>query len=476
MLLSELEERGRHFKLALRAGIPLLLLIFLVLYTIFFQDEDLSITLTNKFLIAGIVFITIYFIYFLIELSVQETLIDQTTQGFNQKAFINKLEHYKPKSLLLLVINNLSTLNEHYSIEQIDLLLYTMVHKLNLVFKQQGLDNVLIGRLYGAKFVVALNENNDQIQSILEKYIEENSIINNIEVDYKFSIATHTGKDFEKIILQLQDIISAQKKDPSEQKNENFIQKNAKEISQVESNIIAAINEEKLLLTFRPLLNTKTDIVDIYEISAKLTSDKIGDILPRVYLPVINRLGLGRDYDFILFKHIVDLLPLVDDSLSFTFNLSPFSLRDKTFQDKFFNYLKEKDIDSSRLIIELYERKAHHNLSGYLKTLNTFRAKGIRIAIDNFGSSNASMEYMKHFNFDLVQFDRDYVTKLDDANTHAMLGSMVNMSKDLNIITVAKWVDNESQKTKLKALGINYLQGFGIAKPISENTLIEKYN
>jgi len=475
MLLSELEERERRFKLALRAGIPLLVLIFLVLYAVFFQDETLSLTLTNKFLIAGIVFITIYFIYFLIELSVQETLIDQTTQGFNQKAFIHKLEHYKPKSLVLLIIDNLSTLNEHYSIEQIDLLLYTMVHKLNLIFKQQGLENVFIGRLYGAEFVIALNDNNEQIQSIMEKFIEENRTINDIEVDYKFAIITHTGEDFEKIILQLKDIITAQKKDISEEKKVNFIQ-NAQEISQIESKIITAIKEEKLLLSFRPLLNTKSDQVDIYEISAKLTSDTLGDILPRVYLPIINRLGLGRDYDFILFKHVVDLLPLIDETIAFTFNLSPFSLRDKTFQDKFFAYLKEKHIDPSRLIIELYERKTHHNLSGYLKILNSFRANGIRIAIDNFGSSNASMEYMKHFKFDLVQFDRDYVTKLNDANTYAMLSSLIQMSKELHIITVAKWVDKPSQKTKLKALGIDYLQGFGIAKPISEQTLIDRYN
>ena len=57
-----------------------------------------------------------------------------------------------------------------------------------------------------------------------------------------------------------------------------------------------------------------------------------------------------------------------------------------------------------------------------------------------------------------------------------MFSSMVKMSKDLNIITVAKWVDNESQKNKLKELGIDYLQGFGISKPITETILIEKYN
>jgi len=86
------------------------------------------------------------------------------------------------------------------------------------------------------------------------------------------------------------------------------------------------------------------------------------------------------------------------------------------------------------------------------------------------------MEYMKHFKFDMVQFDRDYVTQLDDNTTYSMLNSLVTMSKDLKVQTVAKWVDNEEQKSKLIDLGIDYLQGFGIDKPINENALIEKYN
>jgi len=214
----------------------------------------------------------------------------------------------------------------------------------------------------------------------------------------------------------------------------------------------------------------------MYEISARLHDQKGNYILPRVYLPIINRLGLGREYDLSLLDHIVSLLPLIDEKISFSFNLSPFSLRDESFQKQFFSLLGQQQLNPSRLIIELYERKTHHNLSGYLKTLNKFRAKGIRIAIDNFGSSNASMEYMKHFNFDLVQFDRDYVTKLEDITTYAMLSSLITMSKDLQITTVAKWVDNTKQREKLIALGIDYLQGFGIGKSIGEIELLEYYN
>ncbi len=475
MLLSELEERERHFKLALRAGIPVLILIFLVFFTTISTNDTFNFSIQNVFLITSITFITIYFIYFLMNLSVKETLIDQTTQGFNQKAFVNKLQDSKPKAVALIIIDNLSTISQNYGDSEVDAFLYTIIQKLNLKFKQKGLDKTLIGRRFGAEFIIALDKTHDDLEKILEEFTGENITINNIEVDYKFAIVTNTGEDFKQIIFHLQDIIAAQTEENSEKKSIP-ITKDATEISSMEETIINSIKDANLLLSFRPLLNTNSNTIDIYEIAVKLNSNKVGNILPRVYLPVINRLGLGRDYDFTLLKHIIDLLPLIDESISFTFNLSPFSLRDPSFQEKFFDYLAQKEIDPSRLIIQLYERKAHHDLSGYLKTLNKFRTKGIRICIDNFGSSNASMEYIKHFKFDMVQFDRDYVTNLGDKTSYAMLESLSRMSKDLDIITVAKWVDKDTQKEKLKALGIDYLQGFGISKPITETELINRYN
>jgi len=475
MLLSEREERQQRFKLALRAGIPILLLVSLVFYSLFFKNSNIKFDLENTFIMVSILFITVYFIYFLIDLSAKETLIDQTTQGFNQKAFIAQLEKYKPKTLVLLIVKNLSTINENYSSDQVDLLLYNIIHKLNLEFKKSGLDKILIARRYGAEFLIAIDQNSNDIETILEKFIISYRIIDDIELDYTFAVITNTGKELEKDIVHLKDLIAIEEKAPNKEKNYNKIH-DSSELSNMEKSIFFALKNQKIHLSFRPILNTKSKQVDIYEISAKLHDKKGTDILPRVYLPIINRLGLGRDYDMALLKHILSLLPLVDEKISFSFNLSPFSLRDEGFQTEFFSLLKTSQIDPSRLIIELYERKTHHNLSGYLKTLNKFRAYGVQIAIDNFGSSNASMEYMKHFNFDLVQFDRDYVTKLEDTTTFAMLNSLVTMSKELGITTVAKWVDKEIQKKKLIALGVDYLQGFGIGKAINETELLEHYN
>ena len=475
MLLSQTEERGRRFILALRAGIPVLTLIFLVFITTIYKGDIFVLSIKDGVLLTALTFITIYFIYFFMNLSVQETILDEATQGFNKRAFIARLPQYKPSSLACLSIENLETLNENYSIEQIDNLLYTLTQKLHLLFNQHGFEKTLIGRNRESEFLLAFKEEPQDILGILEKMVKENSHINDLEVEYKFSLITNTNNDFDKMIAQLRDLIHSQSID----KNKKVItdsKKDAKALSLMEKDIITSIQNKNLVLSFRPLLNTHSDTIDTYEISVKLKSVGNPDILPRVFLPIINRLGLGREYDFMLMEHVIALLPLIDENISFTFNLSPFSLRDKGFQKNLFTLLKAKSVNPSRLVIQLYERKTHHDLSGYLKTLKNFRSKGMRICIDNFGSSNASMEYIKHFKFDMVQFDRDYVTNLEDKTTYAMLDSLIKMSKDLEVRTVAKWVDNDPQKKKLRQLGIDYIQGFGVSNPINETELINRYN
>jgi len=475
MLLSERLERGRRFKFAIRAGVPIIILISLVFTSLFLQNSHIKLDINDGILMGAILFITVYFIYFLIDLSAKETLIDQTTQGFNEKAFIAQIEAYNPKTLVMFTIENLSTINENYSIDDVDLLLYNVTHKLDSILSRNSFKNSLIARRYGAEFLIAIDKYSTDIQHTFEEFVENNKSINNIDLNCSFSIITNISNNIEEDITHLKDLMVSQVQNPQNSKRFSAI-KDAKEISEIEKEIVNSIKNKILTLSFRPLQNTKTNKFDIYEVAVKLKSSKLGNILPRVYLPILNRLGLGREYDLIVVKQIIDTLPLIDESISFQFNISPFSLRDDKFQKEFFIYLSKSGINPSRIIMELYERKTHHDLSGYLKTLNRFRSKGIRIAIDNFGSSSASIEYMKSFNFDLVQFDRDFVTKIDDVNRKAMLKSMVKMSKDLNITTIAKWVDNNSQKEQLKKFGIDYMQGFGISEPISEQALIERYN
>ncbi len=477
MLLSEQEERGRKFKLALRAGLPVLVLIGLVIYGTFFQNEKIDFGLKEALLTAGLVFVTTYFIFFLLEEDGQKTLLDHTTGSYNYTAFLRHFSTHRPKSMALLTIDNLGIINENYGMNEVDSMLRSLVYQLDAALSANRIRDAIIGRKYGAEFLIGSNADKDRLAQVVSSFAIDHSSIQKIELDYRYGVIANPKDNLEKIIWHLHDTIVSPNTE-LEQANQSV----AKDVDQgedpdkLEQFIVDSINAGKVTFSFRPLLNVKTNDYDTYEVAAKLKLDDGREILPRVYLPIVNRLGLGRDYDFAVFSHTLSLLPITDRDVSFSFNLSPFSLRDQEFRKNVFSKIEESGVDPSRLIIELYERKTHHNLEGYLKTLESFRAKGIRICIDNFGSSSASMEYMRHFKFDMVQFDRDYVGNLDDPNSLAMFKSLIDMSRTMNITTIAKWVDKERQKEKLVSMGINYLQGFGIAKPVSEKELIDSYN
>ncbi len=473
MLLSAREERARRFKLALRAGIPILLLVFLLFFTTFSKGGFTAWTVENAFLMSGLVFITVYFIYFLLELDVKETLLDRTTEGFNYEAFLTKLQKHKPKTVAILLVNNLSTINENYGTAATNMLLHTMVSRLNGCIRNHEIKESWIGRHFGAEFLIAIDLDSESVQKILERFTEENRTIDTIEIDYRFAVINSGEVDPKKSIALLKDELSSQENNPHPTPIEV---KDANDLSKLEKETVAAVEKGAIRLYYRPLYNIKKGEIDSYEIAAKLKTEEGKELLPRDYLPIVNRLGLGRTYDLALFRHVVETALLTDEHISFSFNLSPFSLRDRDFLEKIFSITEDKGVAANRLIIELYERKTHHNLGNYLKTLGKIRSRGFQVCIDNFGASNASMEYIKHFQFDRVQFDRDFVPKLDDPNTLLILKSLIDISKGLHITTVAKWVDKEEQKQKLIELGVDYLQGFGIGKYLTEDQLIQNYN
>ena len=476
MLVSEQKERTRKFKLALRAGLPIFILIGLVAYGTFFQIEALHFGLKELVLTAALIFVTTYFIFFLLQEDGQNTLIDPITNSYNYPAFLKHFKSRRPGTLALLVVDNLGIVNENYGTEDINSMLRSLVYQLDATLSAFGITRAIIGRKQGAEFILGADANERQLREAIESFIADHPSILDIELDYRFGTLNHPEGDLEKIVWHLHDLIRAEGPAKTSAEIKSKQKNNEKDLNELEKRIVEALHSSHIVFALRPLFHIKTQAIDAYEVAAKLQLDDGEAVLPRVYLPIINRLGLGRDYDFALLTHVLALLPLLDPGIAFSFNLSPFSLRNSDFQRRAFDLIAQSGIDPSRLIIELYERKTHHNLEGYLKTLGTFRARGIRICIDNFGSSNASMEYIRHFKFDMVQFDRDFVSKLDDRNTHAMLRSLVEMSRSLGITTVAKWVDKPEQKEKLIAMGIDYLQGFGIAKALSESDLITQHN
>ncbi len=480
MLDSEKEERSRHFKLAIRVGIPVLVFISTMSYWLLKTKETQASSLEWATILGAMVFVIVYFIYFALELSRKETLLDRITGGYHYNSFIERAKKSPPETLAVLQVNNLGVINENFGVTRADATLRKLIDHLN----SGCVGHIYIGRKNGSEFLIAAESEASEVENALKHFTERYRVIDDIEIDFSVAVIKNNIEDLEKTIDQLRDIIVRREckiVEPEEKSTtSSSIVKtlpDAQRLSEEEQEVLEALEKESLAFQFRPLKNLHTGEVDIYEVSVKLKSPRTDRaITPKVFLPIINRKNFGEHYDFLIFKNVLNIAKLIDDNISLSFNISPFSLRKKSFTDRIFEELDNSSVKSSRLMVELYERKKHHRLEEYLERLKVLKSRGIRLCLDNFGSSNASMEYIRHFPFDMIQLDRDFVLNIDDEKNLYIIKSFVSMAREMNMLSGAKWVDSQDKVDRLKELNIDYIQGFVAGKILNERDLIDKYN
>ncbi len=473
MLQSIREERSRQFKMALRIAIPTLLFVSALAYGVFFREKPIDFNFQNIVLMSATTFVIVYFIFFALELSRKETLLDRVTGGFHYDAFIRRVYKKKPKYLAVIQIDNLSEINENFGVAKTDQLLRSLINYLNEDVLYKLDKGALIGRKMGAEILIALDADSESIDDALSNFIKKHKDVDGVEVELNYALIHYNIDDLEKSLEQLRDLVIRKASTTSTDNALNIV--DAKGISQREKMIIETLHSNGVSLSFRPLLNLATGRKSLYEIGVRMQSDN-EIISPKEFLPVINRHNLGEEYDLLIFSKIVEVASLVDDNISFSFNLSPYSLRKDSFLNACFKKLDDSNISPNRLIIELYERRKYRSLDIYLDRLKEIKQKGIRLCLDNFGASNASMDYLRTFAFDMIQFDRDYTKDIETTKGYSIVQSFVTMAKEMNMQTVAKWVDTSDKVEIFKSIGVDYIQGYIAGRVMKEDEFLRYHN
>ena len=95
------------------------------------------------------------------------------------------------------------------------------------------------------------------------------------------------------------------------------------------------------------------------------------------------------------------------------------------------------------------------------------KALGCQFALDDFGSGLSSFGYLKTLPVDYLKIDGMFVKDIvDDPIDHAMVRSINEIGQVMGLKTIAEFVENDAILEKLKKIGVNYAQGYGISKPI----------
>ena len=161
-------------------------------------------------------------------------------------------------------------------------------------------------------------------------------------------------------------------------------------------------------------------------------------------------------------------------AFSVSINLSAQSLGNELFLDFLLHELDRHALNPRCVCFEITETSAIANLSRATQLINSVRAKGCRFSLDDFGSGLSSFGYLKNLPVDYLKIDGSFVRDiLDDPIDKALVESINQVGHILGMQTIAEYVENEAVRALLSEMGVDYGQGYGIAKPAPIEELLE---
>ncbi len=156
----------------------------------------------------------------------------------------------------------------------------------------------------------------------------------------------------------------------------------------------------------------------------------------------------------------------VDGLPRFGINLSGMSLGDASFEDFVLQHLEESRVPPGNVCFEITETAAISNLALAARFIGTFRDRGCRFALDDFGSGLSSFAYLKSLPVDYLKIDGQFVRGSGtDKVDHAVVDAIQRLALSVGARTIAESVESCEMYERMRSLGIDFGQGFGIHAP-----------
>ncbi|KEA64573.1 diguanylate cyclase [Marinobacterium lacunae] len=184
------------------------------------------------------------------------------------------------------------------------------------------------------------------------------------------------------------------------------------------------------------------------------------------FIEIAESMGRIHIIDYIVTEKAFDRVRRTGyDGLIFI-NLSPRSVLVADFLLKIRSLVNQYEIEPSRIVFEITERDTVKNMSLLEKFVQSLKDQGYQLAIDDFGSGFSSFHYLKYLPIDFVKIEGEFIANMaHDKRDMAFVTSITKLAKELNVQTVAEFVETEEVLELVRDAGIDYAQGYLIGRP-----------
>ena len=233
-----------------------------------------------------------------------------------------------------------------------------------------------------------------------------------------------------------------------------------------------AIWREEIDVFYQPVFELSTGRAKSVEALARWRHKTRGLIPPAEFIPVAEAGGLIVELgNLVLAKACRHAVTLPND-IKVAVNLSALQFSSGNLVDSVMHALADSGLPETRLELEITESVFLADSQENLKTLERLKRLGVSIALDDFGVGYSSLSYLTAFPFNKVKIDKSFIDRLGRFETLAVLGSIVQLAKTLNLSVVAEGVETYEQLEKIRSLGITLGQGYFFSKPVPFGELL----
>ncbi|MEO8804397.1 MAG: EAL domain-containing protein [Rudaea sp.] len=251
----------------------------------------------------------------------------------------------------------------------------------------------------------------------------------------------------------------------------------------LESKLRLAEKNGELRVYYQPQIETKSEDMAGMEALVRWEHPELGMISPAFFIPIAEENGLIMSIgEWVMRTACADAKRWQDRfglNLRIGVNMSALQLRLPNLVDIVSSVLRDTGLEANLLDLEVTESINVKNIPNLLETLQGLRNLGCGISIDDFGTGQSSLDYIKRFPADRIKIDQTFVRNIGvDPDDEAIVRATINMAHDLNRAVVAEGVEIEQHLDFLRGEGCEELQGYLFCRPLPaasfENLLIER--
>ena len=235
----------------------------------------------------------------------------------------------------------------------------------------------------------------------------------------------------------------------------------------------SAFINDNIEVYFQPLVNNRTLKVDKYECLVRLIDEGGKVVAPYFFLDISKK---SNQYTK-LTKIVLEKSFQKFEELPFEFsvNISYEDIENPDFLDFIKELLKKYNV-KNRVVFEILEDESIKNYNLLISFVDEVKALGCKVAIDDFGSGYSNFEHLLKMNIDYLKIDASLIKNIaTNENSYKITKTIIEFAKNLNLKTIAEYVENEEIFNIVRKLGADYSQGYFFSAPISAPNVVE-YN